>query len=283
MQKTEQGRLEVEVTDDRGHSVNEEVLILLSENKAQFGKQFRLSSKTGAPLSGEFPPGPYTVQALAKSYDVGREFIEIRAKCAQKAAFRLKKSAERPLLSVAERLEKRYGIKSPKDGLQNLTVAADQKISLDYRQYRDGAHVQVLSAKSLADLKRWVGSPEGIFVGEHPKFGSLPSLQGIGGDRTKLSSDQQVNLSAVAREYIYGNAGAVAAGDLKSIENLFKQLANVYVPIFFYQDVVINNGATLEIGKGSSAFVCNTLTIHHHGTLSVVGDVRADVGTLIQL
>ncbi len=282
MQTKGLGRIEVEVADHDGHALGEEVVVLLSENKASFGNQYRFKSKTGEAVVGELPPGPYNLQALAKDYHVGREFVEIHPDRTHKTTLRLKKGPAHATLPVAERLEKTYGIKVAAESLQSLTVADGRDISLDYRQYPDPAHVQVLSPKSLKDLKRWVGSPEGIFVGDHPRFGPRPSIQDIGAGTATLSKGQQSILNVIAREYIYGNAQSVPSSDLAILEGQLRARM-VFVPIFFYQNVVIENGATLEIGNGSSVFVCNTLTIHPRGTLKAVGEVRADINLLQQL
>jgi hypothetical protein len=277
------GRLELHATDEHGHNLSEAAVFLLSENKAQLAKQYRLESKPGAHVSGNFPAGPYTVQALARGYEVAREVIEVHPDRLHKSSFHLEKAAKHAPLTVEERLSKRYGIKAGKDGLQNLTAAPGQKISLNYQTYTNYAHFQVLHAQSLSDLRRWVGSAERVTVGKHPRFGPLPSLQGLAGERANLSAAQQALVTGVANEYIYGNPDAVPADELQLVNTLFKQIANISVPIFLFLDITIDNGATLEVGNGSSVFVCNTLTIYPEGTLSVVGDLRADIGNLVQL
>ncbi len=282
MKTNDQGRIELHITDGAGKALNEQIVVILNENAAQFGHAVRLRRDKDGEISGEVPAGSYTLQALAKGYDAGHEFVEIHAGRTHKSSMKLTKGVEHPRTSVAERLEKRYGIKPAKENLQNLTVNRGERVSLNYRNYRDPAHVQVLRPKSVDDLKRWVGSPSGVFPGNHPRFGALSPIKDAGGGRATLSPDQQVGLNAIANEYLYGNAQAVPEKDLAALSNRFIQ-ATVFVPIFYYMDVVILDGATLEVGNGSSVFVCDTLTIHPKGTLRAVGDVRADISLLVQL
>ena len=282
MENYQQSRLEVDVTDTNGQPINQEVVVLLNENSPQFGNAYRLESKNGGKVSGDVAPGPYTLQAFAKDYQAAREFIEVHRDRNEKTAVRLKKSSARPTVPVKERLQKRYGIKVSGD-LENLTVDEGQTVALNYRQNSSSAHMQVLRPKSLKDLKAWVGSPDDASVANYPRFGALPKIQETTGEQGRLALDQQSVFNAIAREYIYGNSRAVPVNDTKAVESRFLQVSNVFVPVFYFLNIEILNGATLEIGKGSSSFVCDTLTIHPKGTLRIIGDIRVDVGKLVQL
>jgi hypothetical protein len=84
----------------------------------------------------------------------------------------------------------------------------------------------------------------------------------------------------VSREYIYGNSKAVSKY-ASVIDGYFKRnfAEGLLIPIYLFSVVVIGPGATLEIGTGSSVFFASKLRIHSTGVLSVVGTVKADIGT----
>ena len=120
---------------------------------------------------------------------------------------KLTKGVEHPRTSVAERLEKRYGIKPAKENLQNLTVNRGERVSLNYRNLsRSGSCPGATPKVGRQYLKRWVGSPSGVFPGDHPRFGALSPIKDYGGGRATFVPDQQVGLNAIANEYLYGNA-----------------------------------------------------------------------------
>lgn len=191
------------------------------------------------------------------------------------------KPIEKPKLE--ERL-KPYAL-APDAVRAELTLKRDMRVALDDR-FPDKSAVHNLAAGTVADLKRWLGSPDNVLGHDRPKFGTLPDdriLEGVTVERfppSKLTAEQRVALAAISREYLYGNSTSVSKYS-PLIDGYFKSKfdkAILNIPLYGFSRVEIGPGATLEIGGSSSVFFTSLLRIHTSGTLSVVGSVKADIG-----
>src|SRR6266516_2592426 len=266
-QDTERGRLFIDVHDEGGQPITEPLHLYLRANVPQLGAQYHVTSKGGDDdISGEFPVGSYTLQLFAAGYDVAREAVHLTANHTTHLNLRLPKRAQFSKPTLEERLAV-YGLKP--DQLASIEVQKGQHVVLDYRKYEHPEPFTVLHPQSIHDLKRWLGAPDSAFGHNQPRFGALPP-------------GELETLSAAAREYIYGNSRAVARYEAAINRQLQLRARLVLVPIFYFLDVTIYDGATLGIGNGSSVFFANTLTIYKTGTLRVSGPVRADIGILQQ-
>ncbi len=155
------------------------------------------------------------------------------------------------------------------DRLVPLTVPSGERVVLDGRNGRTAPHVALLHPASIWDLKAWIGAPDTAFAGAAPRFGELPV---------------DADLDALAGEFLHGNSRAI--GDFRTeIEARLSRAGGLLdpVPIFLFDDVVIEDCGVLEIGAGASVFFCNTLTMHPQGVVRAAGDIRADIGICIQL
>src|SRR5258708_15685904 len=86
------GRLSFDVHDEFGKPIIEPLQLLLSENVAKLGKQYRVSSKGGDDdIGGSFPSGSYTAQIFAQGYQVVREAVPISTRHAPRRQLRLTK------------------------------------------------------------------------------------------------------------------------------------------------------------------------------------------------
>jgi hypothetical protein len=259
------GRLLVDLRDNAGQPIKSKTLVLLAENKPALGKQYRLESEGRGDISEDFPPGAYTLQAYAAGHEVGRAFagIEPGKTTEIKLVLPPAKTYHKP--ELAKRLDI-YGLSADKLKLSPLTVSSKQTVRLDYRRHEDNTNYALIRPKSVNDLKRWHGNPDGAFGHDQPRFGKLPS--------TRRLTEQE--LKDVAREYIYGNSKSVAK--YGSLIDQYIAHMDISVAVFFYTIITINDGAILEVGNGSSVLFADILRIHKNGILSVVGDMRVDVG-----
>ncbi|HVJ52093.1 MAG TPA: hypothetical protein VM689_06515 [Aliidongia sp.] len=265
----ESGLLAFEVEDEFGRPPAPALHLLLSENVPRFGRQYRVKARSGAgEVGGCFPAGCYTAQILAEHYGVMREAVRLEPGTSVRIRLRLD-----PHCFVEPTLEQRlalYGL--PLDRLRPLTVRAGERVRLDCRSNSDPRHFVLLQPNSVRELKRWIGAPDAAFAGDTPRFGPVPDPS---------------QLSAIAREFIHGNSRAVRAFEalldarLCGLDDPFQDL--VPVPVFLFADVVVEDGGLLEIGIGSRVFFCDTLTMYPQGVVRVGGEVRADIGTYIQL
>jgi hypothetical protein len=265
----ENGQLVLEVEDELGRPAEAALHLLLSENIASLGRQYRVAAKLGAgAIGGSFPAGSYIAQLFAKGYDVVREAVRLEPGATVRRRLRLsRRSFVKP--SLAQRLAL-YGL-TP-DRLSPLTVRSGERVALDCRTYPDVRHFALLYPASARELKAWIGAPDAAFAGDTPRFGALAAQPG---------------LDALLREFIHGNSRAVRAFEpaidarVRGIDGPSHEPQPV--PIFLFGDVVVEDCGVLEIGIGSSIFFRDTLTMHPQGVVRAAGDVRADIGTCIQL
>jgi hypothetical protein len=267
------GRLSVDLRDSSGQPIRSKTLLLLAENKPALANQFRLESDGRENISADFPPGPYSLQVFPVGFEVGRAFANIRSGQTTDIKLTLRPAPEPPKPTLKERLAV-YGLSPDQLKLSSLTVAAGQRIVLDFRRFQDKSAFSLLRPISVDDIKRWHGTPDRAFGHDQPRFGNLPLLpEGASPFHASLSTE---GLNSVAREYIYGNSKSVVK--FANLINEFIKNLDIVVSIFHFIVVTIDAGAILEIGNGSSVFFADVLRIHKRGTLSVVGDMRVDVG-----
>jgi hypothetical protein len=271
------GRLTVHLRRSDGAPFREPAVVLALEHRPAFAEQHRLETGGKETVSMELAEGHYSLQAIAADHAVARGVAQVRAgRGAEVSLTLVPQKAETP--SLIERL-KVYGIEVRPDEIQPLRVPPGEKLALDADRYRDTRVFRLLKPRSINDLKRWIGAPDGAFGHDQPRFGPVPRVDV---ERLKDEPTQEVAgaLRAIAREYVHGNAKAVAQYEPALTRYLLASRA-IAISIFFFNVVTINAGATLEIGKGSNVFVCDELRIHRDGTLLVVGEVRADIGRYV--
>jgi hypothetical protein len=254
---SENAQLHFTVADELGQPLGAVPQLLLSENVAALGRQYRLAGKPGAgEIGGSFPAGIYTAQLFAAGHEVVRETIRLEPGQALRRLVRLcRRFYAKP--DSAQRLAV-YGLAVER--LQPLTVRGGERVLLD------GAspYCAMLHPASAWDLKSWIGAPDAAFAGSTPRFGQAPA-----------------GLDAAVREFLYGNSRAVR--DFQPAIEAHFAAAPVEVPIFLFDDITVEDCGVLEIGAGSSVFFCNSLTMQPQGVVRAAGDVRADIGICIQL
>ena len=272
-----QGRLTVHLRDEHDKPLHAEAAVLVTENKPLYAVQHRLDPKGTGTVSGSFLTGDYSVQAAAADHNVGRTFAHVRPGETTEVTLRLPRGSVKPP-GLTERLKK-YGLDGGALDIQPLDIRRGQRVDLDFEQYRDRRSYTLLRPESINDVKRWVGTPDSVFGHDHPRFGPVPhlDLKELDGG-AQLGRDAMPALRAIANEFIHGNSKAVQQYEvLLDTYLLARELINI--SIFFFTEVTIGDGAVLEVGKNSNVFVCDILHIHKNGTLSVVGDMRADIGS----
>ena len=250
-------QLHFTVADELSRPLGAAPQLLLSENVARLGRQYRLAGKPGVgEIGGSFPPGTYTAQLFAKGHEVVRETIRLEPGQTLRRLVRLCRSSyAKP--NAAQRLAV-YGLEASR--LPALTVRGGERILLDRRS----PYSVPLRPASAWDLKAWIGAPDAAFAGMAPRFGKVPAA-----------------LDEAVREFLYGNSCAVRAFQAAIEARLAAE--PVEVPIFLFDDITIEDCGVLEIGAGSSVLFCNSLTMHPQGVVRAAGDVRADIGICIQL
>ena len=262
-----------------------EITVFFTEH-LQIRRQHRFTVQSKKDISIELPTGEYTMQLLADGFDTVRGLVHVRRK--QAFSFNAKlKSRVIHTLSFEERLKK-YDFDVSQTDISDLNVPANTTISLNYQNDDEKLGFQMLQAKTVSQLKRWLGNDNKYIGHDRAVFGRLPEKKYLAKfddpktDLTTLETDELEALSALAHEFVHGNSDAV----LKKYEGVVNRAMATrlqggfsQVPIYFYTQVTINAGATLEVGNGSSIFACDKLRIHTTGTLKPVGSVSIEIGT----
>ena len=254
---TGNAQLHFTVADELGRPLDAAPQLLLSENVARLGRQYRLAGKPGlGEIGGSFPAGCYTAQLFAKGHEVVRETIRLEPGQAMRRLVRLcRRSYARP--DTAQRLAV-YGLGPNR--LPSLTVASGERVLLD----RASPYCTMLRPASAWDLKAWIGAPDAASAGTAPRFGQMPD-----------------GLDTALREFLYGNARAVR--DFQAAIEARLAAEPTLIPIFLFDELVVADCGVLEIGAGASVLFCNSLTMQPQGVVRAAGDVRADIGICIQL
>lgn len=278
------GRLVLRLRDDKGHAVKVRTVALVMEHKPAAAAQYRFDSDDKDEISAELAPGGYSIQVFAVKHDVARHFARIEpGKTTQIDVVLAARKGDFPKPTPAQRLAV-YGLDAEKVSLQDLTVKRGQYFELDARKLSDDRSFTRLHAKSIKDIKAWLGAPDSAFGHDQPIFGPLPALDRLSPEALKepqrLDPEVRTTLAATAREFIHGNSRTVSQYEGMINDQFVTRFpAGLLVSIFHYLTVTIDAGATLEIGGSTSVFYANRLRIHQTGTLSVVGTVKADIGT----
>jgi hypothetical protein len=254
---SENAQLHFTVADELGRPLGAAPQLLLSENVAALGRQYRLAGKPGAgEIGGSFPAGVYTAQLFAAGHEVVRETIRLEPGQALRRLVRLcRRFYAKP--DTAQRLAV-YGLAVER--LQPLVVRGGERVLLD----GTSSFCTILHPASAWDLKAWIGASDAAFAGNAPRFGQAPA-----------------GLDGAIREFLYGNSRAVR--DFQAAIEAHFAAAPVAVPIFLFDEITVEDCGVLEIGAGSSVFFCNSLTMQPQGVVRAAGDVRADIGICIQL
>ena len=278
------GRLVIRLRDENGHPVRTRTVALVMEHKPIAAAQYRFDSEDKDEISADLVAGGYTVQIYAVKHNVARHFARIEPdKTTEIDVTLIPKEGEFVKSTMAERLAV-YGLAADKLSIQDLSVKRGEYLELDARRYPDDRSFTRLYARSANDIKTWLGAPDGAFGHDQPIFGPVPALDKLSPEALKesyrLEPEARTTLAATAREFIHGNSKSVSQYE-GMIDNQFKMRfpEGLLVSIFHFLTVTIGAGATLEIGGSTSVFFANRLRIHKTGTLSVVGTVKADIGT----
>lgn len=272
----EGGELRVLVVDNKEQPYRGKALVLVTEHRPAFARQHRIDVDSSGSAKTLLEAGTYSVQVVAPDHLVGRGTAEVRAGDIFELLIRLV-PGKTPSKDFAARL-KVYGIEAKDLELADLTVNCGERVTLDALQHRDRRAYTVLRPSSIDDMKRWVGTPDGAFGHDKARFGPVPKLEADpAAGLEAIDRESMPALRAIATEYLHGNSKAV-----KRYEPLLSALLASradFVSVFHFNVVTINDGAVLEIGKNSNVFACDILNIHQNGTLAIVGDVRADIGS----
>jgi len=277
---TKPGRFVTRLLDSDGKTISGRKVLIITEHKPNDKRQSRIITED-ADLQVELQPGTYSYQIYVKGYDIVRGAVKIQPGKIKDFAPSLKPAEKPPGPKPLKERLMTYGLDADKLKIQSLNLKSDEHLNLNYKKHKDSRNFSVLETTTIADLKRWVGTPDSCFRHDLPIFGQLPQLsKTVLSDEplsSRLSATDRADLSKVANEYIHGNSLSVQQFE-PVINGYLKVIGQALVPVFFYNVVTIENGAVLEVGNGSSVFVADLVRIHTNGHFNIVGPCRVDVG-----
>lgn len=275
------GQLTVKLRDDEGVPLRARSTILIHENLPIGGGKYRLDREKDDIVSTDLPPGVYTVQVAVRGYAVEGGLAKIQLEETTELEFCLVPAVKVSRPTLGDRL-KTYGLSLKKLNLRALEIKPEQTVRLDFRKHKNPRDFTLLRARSIRDVRKWLGGPAGVFRHAEPRLGLLPDVAELPKEVSKsagIVGEHRIALAKLAEEYIYGNINTVAEYE-PLLDGAFQMqfAAGMPVAVFHYKVVTINAGSRLEVGDGSSVFVADRLRIHKQGILAPVSTVRIDVG-----
>jgi hypothetical protein len=174
-------------------------------------------------------------------------------------------AAAAPTVSVATRL-KPFGLSAAKLQLSNdLEVPVNQTVVLSASDKKLAAQVTRLTPKTIGDLKTWIGVPDSVFA--HPAVPAPPPMAVLP-VHTAYTPDQSKTLHVVARNYIFGNSGAVSPAQVPALNAWLGSIAGS-ISIITYQDIHVAAGATLVVDPSITVLFARYITIDQGGVIQI--------------
>lgn len=247
--------------------------LLLATEPGERGRQHKFRFEKTTTVEAELPPGKYFFQVAALEHRPVNfiEFLDSGSEQSRK--LRLEPEKEPRCPTFEERL-KAYGL-SPRQAVESLKL--EEREHRVIRNREDTPGLVHLKAKSLKDVKRFIGAPSDVFSHDEPRFGVVKVDDEIIRRlrENKLDAEDRVVLNDLVREYLHGNEKANA----QFIEELQVYIVEFLRPDFWFhifRTLTIPAGATYEFGPGT--LVLDELNIHRTGKLVPVGQCKFDIG-----
>lgn len=161
----------------------------------------------------------------------------------------------------------------PKDlKLGDLEIHEGDTYSLTYHRQDLRPHYKVLKPDDIEDVKKWLGIPDEIAR----KKGSRcckPVVSHFFSDEKNVSKEDREGwqgkksqaIRTVAKEYVYGDSAMYAAWR-GEINNLLK-VSEAFIYAVFYRDIIIHNGATLNIANNTTLLTANRVKMYGTGKI----------------
>lgn len=266
-QEERPGRLQLKIETQKPTT---EIHVLVTEAGMR-GVQHRFQARDGE-LTAELAGGRYLLQVVAPGHRPAKIRVQLRPDETVEHSLRLE-SADGPALPAFEERLKAYGL-SARQAVDELTLEGrEHRVA---RSHEDEPGMVRLKARSLEQVRRFIGAPLGVYQDEEPRGEPVEMDEGILARLRKqeVRPEDRPVLDRVMAEYLYGNEKANA----KLIGQLKPHLEKWLVGDFWFglfRTLTIPAGATYEFGPGT--LVLDRLRIHKTGKLVARGECKFDI------
>jgi hypothetical protein len=254
---------------------NVEVSVLAAErgeDEEQHRIQFGREDTREIPL----PAGEYLIQVIAENYHPEKFAVQLEAGRTTEYTVSLKPQKDQSV--PFERRLKAYGF-SPKQAVDKIELR--EKEHRIVKNQEDQPGLVRVEAKTLEDVKRFIGAPAGVFGDDRPRFGevkiSQETIKRLRKKDRKALVDEDIVLADLAKEYLFGNSEANGALVRELSPLLSVYVGRVSLVALLCRELTIPAGATYEFGPGT--LVLHRLRIHTTGRLVPRGQCKFDIDT----
>jgi hypothetical protein len=187
-----------------------------------------------------------------------------------------------------------YGLAAADVKLTDLTLADGEQQVLDAQNPLVSGHVRTLTPKGIADVKKWLAGPQAaapaaakaVAAPAAAKAAAAPAVAKavaaplIAGNQVVdyhavadivtplpavLTPNMTTALYAAANQYLF----TTKAVEPQVVANLDTWIVRIVpqIPIFFFQDIVVNAGAKLTLAKANSVLFARYITVEKTGQI----------------
>lgn len=162
----------------------------------------------------------------------------------------------------------------------NLTVYENDRVTLSYANETFRGHYQVAETGNIDEIKKLLGVPKEVYAkraapGLRRLPSSLPTVADLSNEAVAPSAVKAVR--AAAKEYVLGDHRQVT--QYATVVNAWLAQAKVIIRIAFFQDIVVNNGAVLQVAKDTHALYASSIKMYGTGSIIADGDLTVDCGS----
>ncbi|WP_299535499.1 hypothetical protein [Ulvibacterium sp.] len=155
---------------------------------------------------------------------------------------------------------------------KNLELKSKKTLDLttDSKTFKE--HFKLVKVKDIAVVKELIGISDKIASKKNcgcPKISKIPSIKDL---EVKDKRQRDANFAAarnIANRYIYGNSAEVSA--YKPVLDRFLELSRATIPVFWFNDIIVHNNATLNIANDVLNVNARKIMLYGNGKITYTG------------
>lgn len=169
---------------------------------------------------------------------------------------------------IQERLA-RYGLADRHVDMVDLTVPAEEEVTIATANPFLAGHSAVLRPESIDDVKRWIGLPDqGCCDGgpiTHEASLLPPALMASALSETVSVAEHRM-MNSLAGAYVFGHTNQVNTAQVPAI-NEWLAAIRARINIFLFQDIYVAAGAKLSLAPSVHVLFARYITVEHTGRI----------------